>query len=215
MQKVIKVRSSDIVAYDRQVVDTLILSYGEVGPGRTHEEDTVWFEVYPIVPLMANVYKYSEESIWIPHTRIRKHFSVRKANDFYKAWVSLEFNPIVDENEVFFEPLFEQQEQQEQQEQEGGCLFESVESLFEDDDDNQSLRSVDTFSSMDDTESADSFITDYGDEHESGCECDHCRSTRQAVTWFDREWKPTDETENKVKTFIEYLEHKYCCNKDV
>lgn len=202
MQRVCKVRSSDIVAY---CLPLETISYGEVGPGRKRDNHVVWFEVYPIERQPGGIYAYRTEPEWVDHTRICKHFSVRKAEDFHMAWISLEFKPIVSENDVVFEPLFEDLSNNNTT-----PLFDSMENLFEEDDDDASLRSVDSYSTDESDYETDSFIAE-SEQHESDqyCECEYCDTTKQSVKWFDRDWKPTDETEIKVKTFIEYLEQKY------
>lgn len=183
------------------------MRYGEVGPGRKRDNDVMWFEVYAI-ERSDGLYAYSTEPVWVDHTRICKHFSVRKAEDFHKAWISLDFQPIVRENDVVFEPMFDNVLETTPT----SFLFDSVENLFEEDNDNASLRSVDSYSTEEsEDDETDSFIvySDTESEHEHDCECEYCDTTKQAVTWFDRDWKPTDETEIKVKNFIEYLEQKY------
>ena len=196
------IKTGDIIAF---VTDEQTTAYGEIGPGKRYLDDrSVVFEVFPMEQL-----KYAD-SQQIDFRQITKHFPVRKAHDFYKAWVSLGYNPIVDSDEVRFEPLFG-----ESSTEEPVFLFKNVEELFEqgESDDNRSLRSVDSFSTILSSET-DSFVVeslteDFDEFHEHDCDCTFCTTTKDSVRWFDQQWRPTDDTESKVKSFIEYLENKY------
>lgn len=201
----LKVKCSDIVSFSYPPSDCC--HYGEIGPGRKHDDEgSMWFEVYPVRRSSKDRFTYTTP-VWVQHTWIRQHFSVRKVDDFHKAWIAFGFNPVViADADVVFELLFD-----EPIDTPNAILFRSVNDLFEREDDDRSLRSVDTYST-DESEDDESFITytdSESEEHEHECECDHCEKTKQSVAWFDRDWKPTDETEIKVKSFIEYLEHKY------
>ena len=191
-----RVKCSDIVSY--MLEDSCC--YGEIGPGRKRDNDVVWYEVYPVQKASEH-YAYASTPVWVAHTWIRQHFSVRKVEDFHKAWIAFGFNPVVDADDIVFELLFDEPITHE-------TPLETDTDMLETDDD-ESLRSADTYSTML-TESEDSFIAESEQhEHEHECDCEYCDATKQSVRWFDREWKPTDETERKVKTFIEYLEQKY------
>lgn len=200
------IKTGDIVQFITSNDQTV--GHGEIGPGKTyHDEHSVSFEVFPM-----EQFKYAD-SQQIDFRQITKHFPVRKARDFYKAWVSLGYNPIVDSDEVLFEPLFENNTTEEPV-TEPVFLFKTVEDLWgeQESDDNRSLRSVDSFSTVFSSETeTDSFVVeDPQDEfHEHDCDCTFCTTTKDSVRWFDQQWRPTDDTESKVKSFIEYLEEKY------
>lgn len=204
--QVLKVKASDIIAFH---VDTRT-EYGEIGPGRTRHSGSVWFEVYPIHKTVKDetqsYYEYAEEPVWVDYRQIEQHFRVRNKYDFHQAWISLDFNPMVSDDHVYFERM--------------QCCgdpipnskpFETLEDLLMTDNDDESFRSVDTYSTEASEDSALSdLIDDNIDEiHEHDCDCVYCTTTRESVKWFDRDWKPMDETESKVKSFIEYLERKY------
>ena len=202
------IKTGDIVAF--VTTDEQTTAYGEIGPGKRYLDDrSVVFEVFPMEQL-----KYAD-SQQIDFRQITKHFPVRRAHDFYKAWVSLGYNPVVDSDKVRFEPLFEKEHTEEPV-----YLFKNLEALFEQEesDDNRSLRSVDSFSTILSSETeTDSFVVESPTEdenlvdefHEHDCDCTFCTTTKDSVRWFDQQWRPTDDTESKVKSFIEYLENKY------
>ena len=212
--KVLKIKASDIVSfYDG------MLQYGEVGPGKKHTDDDYEFEVYPIRETgLEGYFEYMEDPIWVNYSSIVTHQSVRNRMDFQDAWISLEFKPVITDDNIYLERLFEI----EPSELPMSRAFDNVDELYtSDDDDNRSLRSVDTYSTEEDSLSSDddSFIVHSDHDSETieecdretseECDCDYCKVTRESVKWCDNDWNPKDPTEKKVQSFIEYLENKY------
>lgn len=205
--KVLKVKTADIVSF----YDDNVLHYGEVGPGKRHTNNEFEFEVYPIRETgLKGYYEYIEDPIWVNYNCIASHQSVRNRMDFQNAWISLEFNPIITQDNVYFERLFENQNDSEPSEY--SRAFGNVDDMYtSEDDDNMSLRSADTYSTEEDSTDDESFIVHSECEScdASECDCEYCVITRESVKWCDRDWKPKDPTEKKVRSFIEYLENKY------
>lgn len=200
--QVLKVKASDILAFHTDAGT----EHGEVGPGIQKTLESVSFEVYPIRETVGQgYYEYAEEPVWVDYRNIEQHFRVRNKYDFHHAWIALDFNPIVSEDHVYFERMHCSDEQNRITNP-----FATLEDLYMTDNDDESLRSADTYSTE---ESEDSVLSDFIDDslevHENDCDCVYCTATRESVKWFDRDWKPSDETESKVKSFIEYLERKY------
>lgn len=202
---VLKLKASDIISFvwDEQTY------YGEIGPGIRKTLESVSFEVYPIHETPgAGYYEYAEEPVWVDYRHIEQHFRVRNKYDFHHAWISLDFNPMVTEdNHVYFERMNCSNDEINRTNK----PFAILEDLYMTDNDDESLRSVDTYSTE---ESEDSVLSDFIDDnlvevHENECDCVYCTATRESVKWFDRDWKPNDQTETKVKSFIDYLERKY------
>lgn len=211
------VRTSDVISYHD--TDANIIKCGEVGSHKYDTNDNVLFMVYPLIPNKKSDsrYVYAEDHMWVDMNNIVEHFSVRKAVDFYNAWISLGFQATVnDDDTITFELIFE--------EHNNDSLPENIQYKFRDkssgwetEDDNESLRSVDTYStdSESDLSSVGSFIVESVESVETSghtpCDCDHCKATDGAVDWFNRRWHPPpNSTEMKVKSFIERLEERYC-----
>jgi len=201
--KILKVKASDIVSF----VHEGQLHYGEIGPGKRYTTpDLVHFEVYPIHET-GPYFEYADDPVWVNYQDIATHQSVRNRKDFHNAWIALAFNPIVTDDHVCFEKMFDTECQISEK------AFASLDHLYTSDDDDMSLRSIDSYSTVESLFSDDSFLVQSDveefEEHEPECDCEYCTVTRESVKWFDRDWKPKDLTENKVRSFIEYLENKY------
>jgi len=205
-----KVKSAHIISFMESSKRQL---YGEVGNEKRYVDDTIYFEVYTITKQPENtLYEYAHESIWVNMSTIVEHYPVGNSNDFYKGWICLGFKPIVSSTTVNFEKIFTD------------CIppselnfkFLQMEDILVEEDDNESLRSVDSFSTFDsidsDVNSLDSFIVNSQDGEEqatNACECSFCIDVKQSVEWCDNSWVPADATAQKVKTLLENLEAKY------
>lgn len=175
----------------------------EVGPGKVRSETELLYEVFPIKQMKdSDLYEYAEEPIWIPKTSIAEHYTVRDKEDFFHAWISLGFEPIPEKDFVRFR-RFE--------------LHEHVppsdsESLSSESESADSIRSHDSYSTIETISESDSFITlteTPQETTEQECHCELCESRQDTERWFRRAWCPTDPTEQAVKRLIENIEEKY------
>jgi hypothetical protein len=191
-----KIKCGDIV-FLPHVPET---HFGEVGPGKFRESETVLYEIFPLVP--DEGYFVYGDSCWVPKEAIGEHYTVKSNEDFHYAWISLGFQPLVSENDVRFEKLFDHEH-----------IVDSdcVDSLSSDSDSVVSMRSNDSWSTQeDDVSETDSFIDREDTVHETSCPgCDMCQERQDTEYWFRRDWHPTDPTESAVKSIIERIEEKY------
>ena len=174
--------------------------FAEVGRGKLREEGNVFYEVFPLVSSEGNRFVYGD-SCWIPKKAIAEHYTVRSNEDFHHAWISLGFQPLVSENDVCFEKLFDH---------ELVVDNDCVDSLSSESESIVSIRSNDSWSTEGDLSETDSFIQDDDLEHNSNCQgCAFCQERRDTERWFRYDWHPNDPTETAVKTVIERIEEKY------
>ena len=174
--------------------------FAEVGPGKMRERDSVLYEIFPIVP-EEGFYVYGD-SCWIPKKAIGEHYSIRTKEDFHHAWISLGFQPLVSENDIRFEKLFDHEHIVDDD-----CV-DSLSSAS--DTETGSIRSNDSWSTdldQDLDQDLDDFIEDCSVPCTSNCTM--CQERQDTERWFRRDWHPTDPTETAVKSIIERIEEKY------
>lgn len=193
-----KIKCGDIV-FIPHVPET---HFGEVGPGKMRERTEVLYEIFPLVPAEEGFFVYGD-SCWIPKKTIGEHYCVRSNEDFHHAWISLGFQPLVSEDQVRFEKLFEHEHVVDE---------DCVDSLSsESETESGSFRSNDSWSTEEEEDlDEDSFIDDASSEHQCCLpDCTVCQERRDTEYWFRRDWHPTDPTETAVKSIIERIEEKY------
>lgn len=181
----------------------------EVGPGkfRSEEENSVYYEVYPIARQPdSERFAYQTDPVWIEKKEIGEHYTVRNAEDFHHAWVSLGYEACVDDSKVTFRKLFEYDPI------EDSCA-ESLSSSSDNEDDE--IRSVDSYSTEVTSDTDCSFVTLTAEE--ASCaecanvgECALCKDVKETNRWFDREWLPDEDSDEfKIKSVIRGIESKY------
>lgn len=183
--------------------------FAEVGPGKMRERTEILYEIFPLVPEEEEGFFVYGDSCWVPKKAIGEHYSVRTKEDFHHAWISLGFQPIVSENQVRFEKLFDHEH-----------IVDSdcVDSLSSASDTGSSIRSNDSWST-EYNESLDEDLSDFIEDSSTqdhpcaACcttsDCTVCQERQDTERWFRRDWHPTDPTETAVKSIIERIEEKY------
>jgi hypothetical protein len=236
-----KCKTSDLIAFDgvHTMKCTPIvgnISFGEVGPGKkrinqNNGEVYYMYEVYPI-KLMEhheNVYMYDEEEsrtpLWVDERHIVDYHAVRNSKGFHKGWIRMGFQPDVDHDTdcVRFQRLFP-----DEQEYNNAPLTDpdarGYDSSSEHDDEG-SLRSADSYSTLsesdsdDCTDTDDSFIVEdvvectataeFGTETKP-CVCEFCTDMAKSSKDFDQKWHPEEGSiASHVKQIISNIESKY------
>lgn len=178
----------------------------EVGPGKFRSEDTVYYEVYPIAQKPdSEQFAYQTDPVWIDKKEIGEHYTVRNAKDFHHAWVSLGYEVCTDGPDITFRKLFDYEPI------EDDTCVESLSSLSDDEDDE--IRSVDSYSTSDGEGSDCSFVT-HTEEPCVQCanngDCALCKDVKETERWFDRDWLPDEGSDEfKIKSVIRGIENKY------
>lgn len=180
----------------------------EVGPGKFRSDDTVYYEVYPIAKKTncETEFVYLTDPVWIEKKEIGEHYSVRNAEDFHHAWVSLGYEVCIDGSDIAFRKLFDYEPI------EDDTCVESLSSLSDDEDDE--IRSVDSYSTGDGDGSDCSFVTHTEEPSCVECanngDCALCKDVNETSRWFDREWLPDEDSDEfKIKSVIRGIENKY------
>lgn len=175
-------------------------NFNEVGPGKMRDSGNVFYEIFPLVPV--DDYFVYGDSCWIPKKAVAEHYTVRSNEDFHHAWISLGFQPIVSENDIRFEKLFDHEHITDEY---------YVDSLSSSSETESEIRSNDSWSTNDSDSEYDSFVDDSEVVNHCCCgeNCQTCQERQDTERWFRRDWYPTDPTENAVKTIIERIEQKY------
>ena len=182
----------------------------EVGPGKFRsEEGFVYYEAYPIAkkPNCETEFTYLTDPIWIEKKEIGEHYTVRNAEDFHYAWVSLGYEVCIDGSHITFRKLFDYEPVVD------NTCVESLSSLSDDEDDE--IRSVDSYSTTGgDSEDSDCSFVTYTEEPCTECtnngDCAICKDLKETNRWFDREWIPDEDSDEfKIKSVIQRIENKY------
>jgi hypothetical protein len=174
--------------------------FGEVGPCKYKDaQGESIYEVYTIKQVGSH-FEYDTQPLKINKKSIAEHYVVKDREDFLFAWISMGFEPLLDDDVIRFVHLVDH-DYAPDSEYEASLSSESSE--------NSDLRSNDTYSTLDETDSLDSFVTDTAPEKPEICECSFC-DIDSVNRWFDRQWKPAIGTdEYTIKTLIENIESKY------
>lgn len=175
----------------------------EIGPGKHKSDEHIMYEVYPLKLTENGTFEYDTEPFYVDKKSIAEHHTIRNREDFAVAWTRLGFEPIITDNHITFERVFEHTF-----EPDNDCV-ESLSSVSSDDDD---IRSNDTYSTICSESSMDSFVTDTEEtllEKPDICECSFCE-TSSTTKWFDRQWNPTSGSEeHHIKKLIQHIEETY------
>lgn len=219
-----KYKTSDLVAFDAVLTERGVpivgnVSFGEVGPGKKRivamEGEMYYiYEVYPIKLMEhdANMYMYEEYELplWVDERHIVDHHTVRNTSGFHKGWIRMGFQPDVDRDAdyVRLERIFP-----DELEYHAGA---DPDPLTSDHDDEESLRSADSYSTVseDSSEMHNSFIVECSaagaEEATNTCVCEFCLDMAESSKDFDRKWNPEEgSVESRVKAVISNIESKY------